>query len=115
MNQIKRYGAVIQIREEKIPEYKRLHTNAWPKVLEIISQANIRNYSIYLRILPDGNHYLFSHFEYTGDDYDADMAKMAGQPIIQKWWGECGPCQKPLDDCPPGQWWAPMEEVFYNP
>jgi hypothetical protein len=35
-------------------------------VLSMITECNIHNYSIYLRRLPDGNHYLFSYFEYTG-------------------------------------------------
>jgi hypothetical protein len=43
----------------------------------MIAACNIRNYSIYLHRLPDGNHYLFSYFEYVGSDFAGDMAKMA--------------------------------------
>jgi L-rhamnose mutarotase len=41
------------------------------------------------------------------------MAKMAADPTTQKWWAECMPCQQPLDDRAPGEWWAGMEEVFH--
>ena len=70
---MKRYGMVLGLREEKIDEYKRLHAAVWPGVLKKIAECNIRNFSIYLRKLPDGKHYLFSYFEYVGEDYDADM------------------------------------------
>ena len=46
----------------------------------MIRQCHIRNYSIYLRRFDDGQYYLFSYFEYCGDNYAADMAKMAADP-----------------------------------
>lgn len=111
---MKRYGSVIGLRPEKIEEYKRLHAAVWPDVLEIIARHNIRNYSIFLRKLPDGKHYLFSYFEYTSDDYAADTAKIAANPITQKWWDLCEPCQEPLPDRAKDEWWADMEEVFHT-
>lgn len=79
----------------------------------MIKDCNIRNYSIYLRQLPDGNHYLFSYLEYTGDDFAKDMAKMAADLETQRWWAVCKPCQIPLADRKPEEWWADMEEVFH--
>jgi len=108
-----RYGSVIGLREEQMARYKKLHAAVWPDVLKMIKDCNIRNYSIYLRKLPDGKHYLFSYFEYTGDDFEADMAKMAADPTTQKWWDVCMPCQQPLEDRAEGEWWATMEEVFH--
>ena len=105
---MKRYGMVIEVIPEKLEEYKRLHANVWPKVLEMIKQCNIRNYSIYYK---DG--YLFSYFEYIGDDYEADMAKMAADSTTQKWWDVCKPCHQPLETRAEGEWWADMEEVFH--
>jgi L-rhamnose mutarotase len=110
---MQRYGSIIGLREEKIAEYKRLHAAAWPGVLQMIADCNIRNYSIFLRRLPDGRHYLFSYFEYYGQDFAADMTKMAGDPLTQQWWELCKPCQQPLPDIASGQWWADMEEVFH--
>ncbi len=110
---MQRYGMVIGLNAEKLEEYKELHAAVWPGVLEMIAACNIRNYSIYLRKLPDGKHYLFSYFEYVGEDFDADMAKMAADETTQKWWELCEPCQQPLDDRAEGEWWANMEEVFH--
>ena len=109
-----RYGAVIRVHPDKVDEYKRLHAAVWPEVAATIRECHIRNYSIYLRRLEDGHPYLFSYFEYCGTDFSADMAKMAADPITQKWWSCCKPCHIPLADRKDGEWWASMEEVFYQ-
>jgi L-rhamnose mutarotase len=110
---MKRYGMVIGLHAEKIDEYKRLHATVWPDVLKMIKQCHIQNYSIYLRQLDDGQYYLFSYLEYTGSDFTADMARMAADPTTQKWWAVCKPCQMPLANRAPEEWWANMEEVFH--
>ena len=110
---MKRFGSVIEVKEEKLDEYVNLHANVWQEVLNMIKQCNIINYSIYLKKLPDGNLYLFSYFEYTGEDFEADMSKMAADPMTLKWWDVCKPCQTPLPDRADGEWWASMEEVFH--
>ena len=106
---MQRYGSIIKLRPEKEAEYRELHANAWPGVLEMIRACNIRNYSIYLK---DG--YLFSYFEYHGDDFTGDMQKMADDPTTQAWWKLTDPCQEPLETRQPGEWWASMEEVFHT-
>ena len=110
---MKRYGSVIGVREEKLDEYKKLHAAVWPDVLKMITECNITNYSIYLRKMPDGKYYLFSYFEYMGDDFEADCAKMAADETTQKWWDVCIHCQEPLADRAENEWWADMEEVFH--
>lgn len=105
---MKRLGCVIGVAPDKLEEYKRLHSDVWPGVLAMIQACNIRNYSIYYR---DGM--LYSYYEYVGDNYKADMDKMAADPITQEWWKLCSPCQLPMEDRKPGEWWAEMEEVFH--
>lgn len=105
---MKRYGSVIGLSPEKTEEYKKLHSAVWPGVLKTIHECNIRNYSIYFK---DG--LLFSYFEYIGEDYEADMTKMAADPETQRWWDVCKPCQRPLDSRKEGEWWSDMEEVFH--
>lgn len=107
-SQVKRYGWVIKVKPEKLDLYKELHANPWPEVNAMLKECNIQNYSIYYR---DG--LLFSYLEYTGKDFDADMKKMADDPITQKWWKETDPCQEPVDSAEEGVWWADMEEVYH--
>jgi L-rhamnose mutarotase len=104
-------GMVIGLKPEKIAEYKRLHADAWPDILDMISKCNIRNYSIFLK---EPENLLFGYWEYHGTDFDADAAKMAADPRTQEWWDVCMPCQEPLDTRKDGEWWAMMEEVFHH-
>ncbi len=110
---MQRYGSIIGVREEAIEEYKKLHAAVWPDVLDMIARCNITNYSIFLRRMPDGNHYLFSYFEYTGNDFEADCARMAADETTRRWWDVCMPCQIPFEDRSEGEWWASAEEVFH--
>ena len=104
-----RFGQIIKVVPEKYEEYKELHAAVWPDVLKMITDCNIRNYSIYHK---DG--LLFAYFEYHGDDFDTDMAKMAADPTTQKWWDACKPCHEPLETRAEGEWWATMEELFHS-
>ena len=105
---MQRYGSVIRLKPEKLEEYKALHANPWPEVLQMIHACNIRNYTIYHK---DG--LLFSHFEYIGEDFEADMKLMAADPKTKEWWKLTDPCQEPLETRKPGEWWASMEEFFH--
>ena len=74
-----------------------------------LAACNITNYSIYLK-----DDFLFSYFEYTGDDFEADMAKMEADSTTQEWWDVMMPMQEPLPTRQEGEWWANMEEVFHQ-
>ena len=106
---MKRYGQVIRVKPDQLDAYKKYHAEAWPGVLDMIRECNIRNYSIYHK---DG--YLFAYFEYVGDDFEADMAKMAADRTTQEWWDIVKPMQEPLPTRAEGEWWADMEEVFHT-
>jgi L-rhamnose mutarotase len=105
---MKRYGQVIGVKRDRFEEYKAFHAAVWPEVLETIRACNIRNYSIFHR---DG--LLFAYFEYAGDDFDADMDKMAADPKTQEWWEIMTPMQEALETRAEGEWWASMEQVFH--
>jgi L-rhamnose mutarotase len=108
-----RYGSIIGLKAEKVEAYKKLHASVWPEVLAMIKACHIRNYSIYLKEVEPGRFFLFSYFEYTGGDFAADMAKMAADPVTQKWWKETDPCQTPIPLRQGKEWWSAMAEVFH--
>jgi L-rhamnose mutarotase len=105
-----RMGSLIELKQDQIDEYKRLHAAVWPEVLDMISKCNITNYSIFLR---EPENLLFAYFEYQGADFEADMARMAADPDTQRWWEICMPMQQPLQSTGEGEWWAAMEQVFH--
>ncbi len=108
---MKRMGMVIGLKPDRAAEYKRLHAAVWPEVLATISACNIKNYTIFLR---EPENLLFAVWDYHGADFAADSARMAADPVTQKWWEICDPCQQPLNSRARGEWWAPMEEVFHH-
>lgn len=111
---VKRVGMVTGIRPEKIGYYKQLHAAAWPGVLQTIHAAHIRNYTIYLKKI-DTAYFLFSHYEYVGNNYEADMKKIAADSVTQRWWRETAPCQLPLPEAAAkSETWTEMEEVFHT-
>ncbi|MFO8011672.1 MAG: L-rhamnose mutarotase [Phycisphaerae bacterium] len=105
---MQRYGMMVRARAGCLEEYKRLHASVPEGVLTMIRACHIRNYSIYEK---DG--VLFSYFEYHGEDFEADMARMAADPATQDWWDVCKPLLEPLDTRAPGEFWAAMDEVFH--
>lgn len=105
---MKRYGMTIRIKPGFQEIYRQYHAEVWPEVLEMIRACNIANYSIFWK-----DDSLFSYFEYSGDDFESDMAKMATHAKTREWWAVIGPMQEPLETRKPGEWWAEMEEVFH--
>ena len=110
---VQRFGSVIGLRPEKKDYYLKLHADTWPSVLGQIKKSNIRNYSIYMTEL-EGKLCLFSYFEYVGNDFKADMAKMGEDAETRRWWKETDPCQFRLPGTPDGEQWKPMPEVFHT-
>lgn len=103
-----RFGSLIKLSPEYEERYIILHKHTFPGVLDRIRKSKIRNYSIYLR---DG--ILFSYFEYTGDDYDGDMAEIGRDPVTQDWWKLTDPMQEPLETREEGEWWAQLDEIYH--
>lgn len=105
---MKRYGMIIQVKPHKVEEYKKLHSEVWPEVLAILSKYHVKNYSIFLK-----DNLLFGYLEYHGQDYAADMQKLADEDVTQRWWKLTAPCQEPISTREPNEWWSLMQEVFH--
>ena len=105
---MQRFGEVIKVKPEQLEEYKRLHDNIWPSMVNLLKEAKLQNFTIFYR---DG--YLFKYFEYVGEDYEADMKKLAENEINARWLSFTDACQEPIDSVGEGVWWAPMEKVFH--
>ena len=102
------FGQVGKLKQEKIAEYEALHANPWPEVLKTIHDCNLRNYSIFRE-----EDTVFSYFEYIGDDYDADMEKMAQDPVTQEWWKHTKPCFVKFGARADSEFYADMKQIFY--
>ena len=111
---MKRFGWIGRLKPNMVQKYVNLHADTWPAVLDRNKDCNLQNYSIFHKTLPNGEHFLFSYVEYTGDSFEADMERMAADEEIQRWWAECKPCFAPIENLPPGEVWASMKSIFYQ-
>ena len=105
---MKRVASVIWLRPEKEAEYRALHNDVWPAVLQTLRENGITNYSIFLR---DG--LLFSYFEFVGDNLGVAMSTIASDETTKQWWNLTDPCQTPVESAQKGEWWVPAEQVFH--
>ena len=107
----RRVGMVIGIRPDRISAYEALHAASNSGVRDLLEKYHMHNFSIYLHQLDDGKYYLFGYYEYTGTDYDGDMAKLAQEPRNQQWLSTTDPMQIPLRG---EKSWSKMREVYHN-
>lgn len=107
---MERHGLVVDVVPELRAEYLRLHAAVWPRVEQTLRDAHVTNYTIFL--LDDT---LFAYYEYTGDDHDADMARIAVDPVTREWWTHTDPCQTPFrpDRDPKATGWREAAEVWH--
>jgi len=111
---MQRIGWIGQLKADMVDKYVELHANTWPGVLARNKACGLQNYSIFHRQMAGGEHLLFSYVEYVGEDFEADMKKMAADEEVQRWWAECKPCFEQIENLPPGDVWSPMESIFFQ-
>ena len=106
---MRRFGQVVGVKPEHAEEYERLQAAMWPEIRAAMSDCHVQNYSIFRHA-----GMLFGYFEYTGDDFAADMARLNDEPKMREWWTLTGPMQQPLPDRAPNEWWLTMREIFHQ-
>ncbi|MBQ2986466.1 MAG: L-rhamnose mutarotase [Tyzzerella sp.] len=102
---MKRFIMYSDLKPEKVQDYIELHANPRPELLELLKQCNIHNYSISIR-----GTQLFTYYEYTGVNYEADMEFMDNSPIMQEWWKYSKPCFAGHEK---QEYYENLREVFY--
>lgn len=107
----KRVGMVVGIKPEAIAEYKRLHAEGNPGVRDLLTKYHMTNFSIYLTEI-ESKWYEFGYYEYTGDDFEGDMAELAKEKRNIEWLKVCNPMQMPLKG---ETGWREMDRVYFNP
>jgi L-rhamnose mutarotase len=109
---VQRVGMVIGIKPDQISAYESLHAASNAGVRDLLAKYHMHNFSIFIHQLDDGKYYLFGYYEYTGSDYQTDMANLAAEPRNQKWLSVTDAMQIPLSA---QKSWAQMREVYHNP
>jgi L-rhamnose mutarotase len=103
----RRLGQVIELREECVQEYTRVHADGFPGVRDLLAKWHLHNFSIFMATVA-GKRLLFLYAEYTGDSYESDMAGLSAEPRDVEWHKLCDPMQASFN---PTGGWLPMECV----
>lgn len=98
---------VLQVKKERLAEYKERHKRVWPEMLEALRETGWHNYSLFLR--EDG--LLVGYLE--TEDFEKARAAMAEKEVNARWQAEMAgyfedPAGRPAD-----QQMQPLEEVFH--
>lgn len=97
-----RSAFVLHVRPDRIDDYVRAHAEVWPEMLQALTDAGIRNYSIF-RHGTD----VFGYFE--ADDLEQAARQMAAQPVNTRWQDTMAPLlsERVADAGPPT-----LEQIF---
>ena len=96
----------LQVRPERIEEYRERHGAVWPEMLQALAETGWRNYSLFLR--DDG--LLIGYFE-TPSLADA-LAGMAATDVNARWQAEMAEFFDDLGDARPDTGFLRLTEVF---
>ncbi|WP_182525353.1 L-rhamnose mutarotase [Nocardioides dongkuii] len=97
----------LQVRPDRMAEYKERHAAVWPDMLAALHDTGWHNYSLFLR--EDG--LLIGYLETP--DLAAAQAGMAATEVNARWQAEMGEFFVELDGVPPDQGFLVLEEVFH--
>jgi len=97
----------LQVRPERLEEYRDRHRAVWPEMLRALASTGWRNYSLFLR--PDG--LLIGYFE--TDSLEQARAGMAATEVNTRWQAEMGEFFVDLGDARPDTGFVELEEIFH--
>ncbi|KQS93718.1 L-rhamnose mutarotase [Chryseobacterium sp. Leaf394] len=86
-------------------EYKKRHEETWPEIKNLLKDAGVSNYSIFL---DEETNILFGVLHY---DDEIRYQNISLQPIMQKWWDYMKDLMETNEDNSPKS--ADLTEVFY--
>jgi L-rhamnose mutarotase len=98
---------LLQVKPERLEEYKRRHEAVWPEMLDALRETGWTNYSLFLR--DDG--LLVGYFETP--DLQRALAGMASREVNERWQREMGPFFEALGGKRPDEGFLRLEEVFH--
>ena len=98
---------VLQVKPERLEEYKERHRHVWPEMQAALRETGWNNYSLFLR--EDG--LLIGYLE--TDNFERARSGMAHRDVNERWQREMGNFFVQPDGVLPDQAMRPLEEVFH--
>ena len=98
----------LQVRPDRIAEYKARHAAVWPDMLRALRRTGWRNYSLFLR--EDG---LLIGYVETPISISEAQAAMARTEVNARWQAEMSEFFEELDGRAPDEGFLLLEEIFH--
>lgn len=107
---VQRHTRLIEIKADKVEACAKLFAAVPAEVAALYQAAHVRNLTCYLKPL-GGKHYLITYFEYAGNDWPRESARLEGNAVIKAW-------RKSIHEMQTSatfpQEWEDVEEVFFT-
>ena len=104
---MKRVCFVLQVKPDRLAEYKARHRNVWPDMQKALRKTGWNNYSLFLR--PDG--LLIGYLE--TENFELARAGMAQREVNERWQREMADFFVQTEGVLPDRAMQPLEEVFH--
>jgi len=102
---MKRFAFKMHLNEGQKQEYIKRHDEIWPELKELLKNAGVSEYSIFL---DEETNTLFAFQKLTGGTGSQDLGKT---DIVKKWWAYMADIMETNPDNSPVT--KELEEVFY--
>ena len=104
---LKRICFILQVKPERLQEYKHRHRSVWPEMLQALKETGWTNYSLFLR--DDG--VLVGYLE--TESFEKARAGMAEREVNERWQREMKDFFVQPEGLLPDRAMEPLEEVFH--
>lgn len=98
---------VLNVKPDRLEEYKARHANVWPELQNALRESGWKSYSLFLR----GDGTLVGYLE--ADDFDRCCAEMKRYPVNALWQKEMVPFFADLGEGAPDDNMQPLTEIFH--
>lgn len=97
----------MQLKPGAVAEYKARHDAIWPELSELLSDAGIRDYRIFL---DEGTLSLFAIMHLSDCNRTAELGENA---VMRRWWDYMADLMDVHVGNRPMEW--PLQQVFHHP
>jgi len=102
---MQRVGFKMRLFKGYAQEYKKRHDGIWNELRELLKQAGIKDYSIFL---DEESNNLFAYL--TVED-TKKLDELPQEPVMKKWWSYMKDIMETNEDNSPVS--IPLKEIFY--
>jgi L-rhamnose mutarotase len=102
---MQRVAFKMKLFKGKEDEYKKRHDEIWSELQDLLKQAGIKDYSIFL---DEETNFLFGYLTI----HDAKkLDELPNEPVMKRWWTYMKDIMETNDDSSPIN--IPLKEIFY--